>query len=160
MLILRYCFGHADLGQCIAVLESELQKAREEAAVNADLIHKEKGTCKAAQSKVAEVEGDLSNRIKECNLLKSEKDTLATDVRRLGMDLKEARFQATSTKEELKQASDITSGKPYLLQSIFGSRAFPGLTQVWRLLAAIPDLPLSAEQACLFYRGSSDEAHE
>ena len=51
------------------------------------------------------IEEDLTNRIKESDLLKAEKDAAIAEATRLAQDLKEAQFQATTMKEELKQAS-------------------------------------------------------
>ena len=72
----------------------------------------------------------------------------------------EVASQASAAKEELRQAAEIISGKPYLLQCVFGQRSFPGLTQVWRLPAAFPDLPRSAEEACQFFNANPDAADE
>jgi hypothetical protein len=69
-------------------------------------------------------------------------------------------FWVTSARKELQQALEIAFGKPYLLQCIFGHRAFPELVQDWCPPVAFPDLPHSSAEACRFYSGSSDEAHE
>lgn len=105
------------------------------------------------------VEEDLKNCIKEYKLLKSEKDALGANAQQLDLDLKHTKIQKLNAEEELKQASEIASGKPYLLLCIFGSRADPGLTRVWRSLVAFPDLPTSAIRACHFNNGSQDNAH-
>lgn len=115
MLILFVHFGHTDVEQRFTMLKTELKIAREEVKVNAELFRREQDSRKAAQSRLTKVEGGLGNCIKEFELSRSRKESLATEAKQLGLDLKEARIQSSSAEEELKQASDIAVGKPYLL---------------------------------------------
>lgn len=68
--------------------------------------------------------------------------------KKLSVEHQEATSQANAAKEELRQAAEIAVGKPYLLQCIFDSRAFPELTQNWRISGAYSDLRWSVEDVC------------
>lgn len=83
-----------------------------------------------------------------------------TDIRWLNLERQEAASRASAVKEELWQAVVIAFGKPYLLKCVSGRRAFPGLTQVWRMLGAFSDLPGSVEEACMYYNANPDSANE
>lgn len=61
------------------------------------------------------VEEDLTNHVKECDVMKADKDATIAEAKQLALDLKEAQFQTMSVREELKQASEIASRKPYLM---------------------------------------------
>ena len=150
-----------------ADLQAELDKARVEAdqlrssaQKSTDLLTEDQENCKAIQARVAEAESNLSKCVTECDTLKDAKETDATEIRRLSQEHQEVTSQASVAKEELRQAAEIISGKPYLLQCVFGQRSFPGLTQVWRLPAAFPDLPRSAEEARQFFDAHPDVADE
>lgn len=64
---------------------------------------------------MAKVEADLSNCVTERDNLKATKDTDAAEIRRLSREHQEVASQASVAKEEVRQAVEIISGKPYLL---------------------------------------------
>lgn len=116
--------------QHVAELEAELRNGCSEAQSfkgkvdeAAELLQKEQETCKAGQSSVIIVEGDLGNHTQEYESLKAEHDTLATNFKQLNLDLKHTKIQMDNAQEELKQAMEIVSGKPYLLHCIFEAQA-------------------------------------
>jgi hypothetical protein len=51
----------------------------------------------------------------------------------------------------LQQVEQIATGKPYLLQCVFGSEGFVELTQLWRSVEAFADLPKSVKDAGLHF---------
>ena len=83
-------FVCSDVDQHVAALQAELDKAhakaqslKEKVAENAELLRKEQEICGAAQSKVVEVEKDLSKQLMECDALKAAKDADAVENNRL-----------------------------------------------------------------------------
>ena len=95
-----------------------------------------------------EVEGDLSACVTEHDTLKIAPEKDAAEVRRLEMERQEVASRANVPEEELCEATEVASGKPYLLQCVFGHQAFPELTQVWLNSSVFYDLPHSVEESC------------
>ena len=63
------------------------------------------------------------------------------------MAAKEARSKIRTTKEELNQATDIVSGKPFLLRTKFGDPKYAPLDRLWSSADAYMDLAASAAEA-------------
>ena len=64
---------------------------------------------------------------------------------------KETRSKIRAAKEELRQARDITAGKPFLLQTKFGDPKYALLDQLWSSADAYLDLAASAADATKFF---------
>lgn len=148
-------------------MRAELEKARSEAEQqkaaalkSAEELVEEKDTRQAAQSRISEVEEDLKGVITERDTLKTSKEKDAAELKKLSMEHQEAASRANAAKEERRQATDIAASKPYLLQCIFGSQAFPELTQNWRISGAFSDLQQSVEDACQHFSGRDDAAEQ
>ena len=60
---------------------------------------------------------------------------------------KEARSKIRAAKGELRQARDITAGKPFLLRTKFGDPKYAPLDQLWSVADAYADLAKSATDA-------------
>ena len=60
---------------------------------------------------------------------------------------KETRSEIRAAREELRQAGDITVGKPFLLQTKFGDPKYAPLDQAWSSPDAYLDLSKSATDA-------------
>lgn len=132
----------ATRGQRVADLQAELDEARtvaerlrEKAWEDADQLHKEQETREAVQQRVAEVKENLAKCVSECDALKTAKESEAVKVKQLGRVNQELTLQASSAREELRQASEIAS-------------------------AAFLDLPRSAEDACRFYSTSPEGTND
>ena len=65
-----------------------------------------------------------------------------------------------AVKEELRQAGDITSGKPYMLQMKFGDPKYALLDRQWSAENTYLDLAASAADATEHFRGRGDHGLE
>ena len=63
---------------------------------------------------------ELKDATDRYQLLEEESRAKATDLEKALVAAKEARSKIRATKEELNQAADIVSGKPFLLRTKFG----------------------------------------
>ena len=70
---------------------------------------------------------------------------------------KETRSKIRATKEELRQAGDITAGKPFLLQTKFGDPKYALLDQLWSSADAYLDLAVSVADATKFFEDQKDQ---
>ena len=73
---------------------------------------------------------------------------------------KEARSKIRAAKEELRQAGDITAGKPFLLRTKFGDPKYALLDQLWSSADAYLDLAASAADATEFFKDQKDHEVE
>ena len=73
---------------------------------------------------------------------------------------KEARSKIRATKEELHQAADIVSGKPFLLQTKFGDPKYAPLDRLWSSADAYVDLAASAADAAEYFKDRKDHKVE
>ena len=71
---------------------------------------------------------DAANRYR---LLEEEDWAKATDLEKARVAAKEARSKIKATKEELHQAADIVSRKPFLLRTKFGDPKYAPLDRLW-----------------------------
>ena len=76
------------------------------------------------------------------------------------MAAKEARSKIRATKEELNQAADIVSGKPFLLRTKFGDPKYAPLDQLWSSADAYVDLAASAADAAEYFKDQKDREVE
>ena len=68
------------------------------------------------------------------------------------MAAKEARSKIRTTKEELNQATDIVSGKPFLLRTKFGDSKYAPLDRLWSSADKYMDLAASAADAAEYFK--------
>ena len=76
------------------------------------------------------------------------------------MAAKEARSKIRATKEELNQAADIVSGKPFLLRTKFGDPKYAPLDQLWSSANAYVYLAASAADAAEYFKDQKDREVE
>ena len=76
------------------------------------------------------------------------------------MAAKEARSKIRATKEELNQAADTVSGKPFLLRTKFGDPNYAPLDQLWSSTDAYVDLAASAADAAEYFKDQKDREVE
>ena len=70
---------------------------------------------------------ELKDAADRNRLLEEENWAKATDLEKARVAAKEARSKIGATKEELNQATDIVSGKPFLLRTKFGDPKYAPL---------------------------------
>ena len=73
---------------------------------------------------------------------------------------KETRSEIRAAKEELRQAGDITAGRPFLLRTKFGYPKYAPLDQVWSSADAYLDLAKSAADATEYFKDQKDHKVE
>ena len=73
---------------------------------------------------------------------------------------KETRSKIRAAKEELRQAGDITAGKPFLLRTKFGDPKYAPLDQLWSAVDAYSDLAMSVADATEFFKDQKDHEVE
>ena len=76
------------------------------------------------------------------------------------MAAKEACSKIRATKEELHQAADIVSGKPFLLRTKFGDPKYAPLDWLWSSADAYVDLAASATDAAEYFKDRKDHEVE
>ena len=74
---------------------------------------------------------ELKDAADRYQLLEEESRARATDLEKALVAAKEARSKIRATKEELHQAADIVSGKPFLLRTKFGDLKYAPLDRLW-----------------------------
>ena len=65
---------------------------------------------------------------------------------------KETRSEIRGIREELREAGDITAGRPFLLGMKFGDLKYAPLDQLWSATDAFADLAKSVADATEFYK--------
>ena len=65
---------------------------------------------------------------------------------------KEARSKIRATNEELNQAADIVSGKPFWMRTKFGDPKYAPLDRLWSSMDAYMDLAASAADAAKYFK--------
>ena len=73
---------------------------------------------------------------------------------------KETRSEIRGIREELREAGDITAGRPFLLRMKFGDPKYAPLDQLWSAADAYADLAKSAADASEFFKDRKDHEVE
>ena len=102
----------------------------------------------------------LKNAADRCKLLEKEDRAEQTDLKKAVADAKDARSAMRAMKEELRQAGDITAGKPYMPRMKFGDSKYAPLDRQWSAENTYLDLAASAENATEHFRGRGDHELE
>ena len=103
---------------------------------------------------------ELQNAASRYELLERENQTKAADLKKALEASKEARSGIRAAREELRQAGDITAGKPFLLQTKFGDPKYAPLDQLWSAADAYLDLAKSAANATEYFKDQKDHEVE
>ena len=108
-------------------LRAELAQAKEQARSSnvaalkaAEELRAEQAVDCESKEKIAEMAMELKDAADRYQLLEEENRAKATDLEKARVAAKEARSKIRATKEELNQATDIVSRKPFLLRTKFG----------------------------------------
>ena len=103
---------------------------------------------------------ELKDAADRYQLLEEENRVKATDLEKALVTAKEARSKIRAMKEELHQAADIVSGKPFLLRTKFGDPKYAPLDRLWSSADAYVDLAASAADAAEYFKDRKDNEVE
>ena len=144
-------------------LRAELARAKEQARSSnaaalqaAEELRAEQAAHCESKEKIAKMVVELKDGADRCQLLEEENRAKATDLEAA----KEARSKIRATKEELNQAADIVSGKPFLSRTKFGDPKYAPLDQLWSSTDAYMDLAASAADAAEYFKDQKDREVE
>ena len=103
---------------------------------------------------------ELKDAAGRYELLEKESQKRAADLKRAVEAAKETRSEIRAAREELSQAGDITTGKPFLLRTKFGDPKYAPLDQLWSAAEAYVDLATSAADVTKFFKDQKDHEVE
>ena len=103
---------------------------------------------------------ELKDVVDRYQLLEEENRAKATDLEKARVAAKGAPSKRRATKEELHQAANIVSGKPFLLRTKFGDPKYAPLDRLWNSADAYVDLAASAADAAEFFKDQGDKEVE
>ena len=148
------CALDADGAAAMENLRAELARAKEQArksdaaALKAiEELKAEQATHCRIKKEMAEMAVKLKNAADRCKLLEKEDRAVQEDLKKATAEAKDARSAMRAMKEELRQAGDITAGKPYMLWMKFGDPKYAQLDRLWSSEDAYLDLAASAADA-------------
>ena len=148
-------------------LRAELARAKEQARSSNAAALKATEELRAEQAahceskeKIAKMAVELKDAADRYQLLEEENRAKATDLEKARVAAKEARSKIRATKEELHQAADIVSGKPFLLRTKFGDPKYAPLDRLWSSADAYVDLAASAADAAEYFKNRKDHGVE
>ena len=148
-------------------LWAELARAKEQARSSnaatlkaAEELRAEQAAHCGSKEKIAKMVVELKDVADRYRLLEEENQAKATDLEKARVAAKEARSKIRATKEELNQATDIVSGKPFLLRTKFGDPKYAPLDWLWSSVDAYVDLAASATNAAEYFKDRKDQEVE
>ena len=128
-------------------LRVELARAKEQArrsdaaALKAvEELKAEQVAHRRSEDKIASMTLELQNAASLYELLERESQTKAADLKKALEAAKETRSKTRDAQEELRQAGDITAGRPFSLRTKFGDPKYAPLDQLWSSVDAYLDL--------------------
>ena len=135
-------------------LRAELTRAKEQARSSnaaalkaAEDLKAEKAAYCESQEKMAKMAVELEGTANHCRLLEKENRAKATDLKKATMADKDTRSAMRAKKEELQEAGDIATRKPFMLRRKFGDPRYAPLDWLWSSVEAYMDLAASAADA-------------
>ena len=140
-------------------LRAELARAKEQARSSnatalkvAEELRTEQAAHCESKEKIAKMAVELKDAADRYQHLEEEDRVKATDLEKARVAAKEARSKIRATKEELNQAADIVSGKPFLLRTKFEDPKYAPLDRLWCSADAYMDLAASAADAAEYFK--------
>ena len=103
---------------------------------------------------------ELKDAAGRYELLEKESQAKAADLKKALEAAKETRSEIRGIREELREAGDITAGRPFLLRMKFGDPKYAPLDQLWSATDAYVDLAKSAADATEFFKDRKDHEVE
>ena len=148
-------------------LRAELARAKEHARSSnaaalkaAEGLRAEQAAHCESKEKIAKMAVELKDSAGRYRLLEEENQAKATDLEKAWVAAKEARSKIRAMKEELNQATDIVSGKLFLLQMKFLDPKYAPLDRCWSPADAYADLAKSTADAAKFFEDQGDKEVE
>ena len=140
-------------------LRAELARAKEQARSSnpaalqaAEELRAEQAVHCKSKEKIAKMAVELKDAAARYQLLEEENWAKAMDVEKARVAAKEARSKIRATKEELNQAADIVSRKPFLLWTKFGDPKYAPLDRRWSSADTYMDFAASAADAAEYFK--------
>ena len=87
-----------------------------------------------------------------CKLLEKEDRVAQKDLEKVTTEAKDTCSAMRAMKEELRQAGDITAGKPYMLRRKFCDPKHAPLDRLWSTADTYLDLAASAADAAEYFK--------
>ena len=153
----------ADGAAAMENLRAELARAKEQARKSDAAALKAAEELKAEQAahcqskkEMAEMAVKLKNAADRCKLLEKEDRVEQKDLEKATTEAKDTRSAMRAMKEELRQAGDITAGKPFMLRMKFRDPKYAPLDRQWSAANTYLDLAASAADAAEHFRDQKD----
>jgi DNA repair exonuclease SbcCD ATPase subunit len=151
----------------VETLRGALAQAKEQAKVSkaaadtaATDLKSEQAARRQYEERVAKLEQELKDAASKCESLEEKNKAQAADLAKALQEAEEGRTESRAAREEIRQAGQIAAGKPFLLQSKFGSQKYALLTRLWNSPDAFADLSRSAADAAQFFRAQEGHTTE
>ena len=149
----------ADVAATVETLRAELARAKEQARSSnaaalkaAEELRAEQDAHCESKEKIAKMDVELKDVADRYQLLEEENRAKAMDLEKAWVAAKEPRSKIRATKEELNQAADIVSGKPFLLRTKFGDPKYAPLDRLWCSTDEYMDLAASAADVAEYFK--------
>src|SRR3954464_15211770 len=157
----------ADGAVAVENLRAELARAKEQvrksdaAALKAieELKAEQAAHCQSKEE-VARMAMELKNAADRYELLEKEDQAKRTDLEKAMVAAKDTCSAMRAMKEELRQAGDITAGKPFMLRVKFVDPKYAPLDRLWSSADAYLDLAASAADAAEYFKDQKDREVE
>ena len=140
----------ADSAASMENLQAELARAKEQARKSdaaavkaAEELKAEQATHCQSKKAIAEMAVKLKDAVDRCKFLEQEERAAQKDLEKITVEAKDTRSAMRAMKEELRQAGDITAGKPYMLRMKFGDPKYAPLDRKWSAANTYLDLAAS-----------------
>ena len=157
----------ADGAAAVETLRAELARAKEQARISdaaalkaVEELRAEQAAHRRSKEKIAQMATELEDVASHRELLEKENQAKAADLKKALEAAKETRSEMRGIREELREAGDITAGRPYLLRMKFEDPKYAPLDQLWSAADAYADLAKSAADATEFYKDWKDHKAE
>ena len=129
---------NADGAPSMENLRPELARTKEQARKSdaaalkaAEELRAEQAIHCQSKKEMAEMAVKLKDAADRCKLLEKEDRVAQKDLEKVTAEAKDTRSAMRAMKEELRQARDITAGKPYMLRVKFGDPKYAPLERKW-----------------------------
>ena len=157
----------ADGAAAVETLRAKLARAKEQARRSdaaalkvVEELRAEHAAHRQSEEKIAKMAVELKDVAGRYELLEKESQAKAADLKKALEAAKETRSEMRGIRGELREAGDITAGKPYVLRMKFGDPKYAPLDQLWSGEDAYADLAKSDADATEFYKDQKDHGVE
>lgn len=157
----------ADGAAAIETLQAELARAKKQARISdaaalkaVEELRAELAAHRQSEERITKMAVELKDAVNHYELLEKDSQARAADLKKALEAAKETRSEMRGIREELREAGDITAGRPYLLWMKFGDPKYAPMDQLWSAADAYADLAKSAADATEFYKDRKDHKVE